>query len=110
MRYEIWTNETNDPAREYFGFDGYRPGAHMKLAYSNLIASNPDAHDAALERLFEKFNIDQPADYKAHSLSVGDVVVLIDSGVRTAYACESCGWKALLVFDPTLKNPAWGTR
>ena len=43
---------------------------------------------SVLERLFEKFNIAHPEDFKGHSLSVGDIVVL--DGV--AYVCNSFGW------------------
>ena len=96
-------------------FDGYRPGAHMKLAYKGEV--NDDDFDTVaeiLEHLFETFNINHPADYKAHSLSVGDVVVLIDGPTTTderdAYACESAGWKRLNSFNPSDKNPAWTDR
>lgn len=43
---------------------------------------------SVLERLFEKFNIAHPEDFRGHSLSVGDIVVL--DGV--AYVCNSFGW------------------
>lgn len=112
MRYEFWLNETVDQAREYFNFDGYRPGAHMKLGYSALFADfcHNRNHPYVLESLFETFNINHPGDYRDRSLSVGDVVVLIEDGKRTAYACEPAGWTRLLVFDPTTKNPSWSSR
>jgi hypothetical protein len=101
FQYKIYTNETIDLSREYIMFDGYRPGAHMKLAYSGDIRA--ESVQNARERLFETFNINHPVDYIAHSLSVGDVIVLND----IAYACGSVGWKQLDEFKPEHKNPAW---
>lgn len=44
-----------------------------------------------LEDLFELFNIRRPEDFKGHSLSTSDVVVL--NG--TMYYCDSLGWKKI---------------
>lgn len=43
-----------------------------------------------LESLFERFNLEFPADYRARSMSVSDVVVLHENGVdiqRNSTAC-----------------------
>lgn len=45
-----------------------------------------------LEMLFERFNQgNYPEDYKGHSMSVGDIVVL-DCFV---YVCDNFGWKMI---------------
>ncbi len=49
-----------------------------------------------LEDIFRKFNIDRPPDFKGHSLSVSDVVVLMDK----PYYVDSAGFKALGNFLP----------
>ncbi len=49
-----------------------------------------------LESLFEKFNHDRPEDFKGHSLSVSDVVVLEDN----AYYVDDVGFKPLEDFIP----------
>ena len=49
-----------------------------------------------LEGIYCKFNIDHPHDFKGHSLSVSDVVVLMDK----AYYVDSAGYKALGNFLP----------
>lgn len=49
-----------------------------------------------LELLFEKFNHDRPEDFKGHSLSVSDVVVLEDK----AYYVDDVGFKPLEDFIP----------
>ena len=49
-----------------------------------------------LESLYEKFNLDRPEDFKGHSLSVSDVVVLEDK----AYYVDDVGYKPLEDFIP----------
>ena len=49
-----------------------------------------------LESLYEKFNLDRPEDFKGHSLSVSDVVVLEDK----AYYVDEIGFKPLEDFVP----------
>lgn len=50
------------------------------------------------EDLFEKFNIDLPEDFKGHSLSVSDVIVLEDNGESKAYYCGSIGFSEIKNF------------
>ena len=45
-----------------------------------------------LERLYEIFSRNHPADYKGRSLSVSDLVALEDTGT---YFCDSFGWKQI---------------
>lgn len=49
-----------------------------------------------LESAFYTFNMERPEDFKGHSLSVSDVVVLDD----TAYYVDSVGFKPLKDFIP----------
>ena len=46
-----------------------------------------------LENLFEKFNIYHPEGYRAHSMSVSDVVRINDGNEIRYYYCDSIGWK-----------------
>ncbi len=52
----------------------------------------PLTPDMGLERIFEKFNIDRPEDFKGHSLSVSDVIVLHQNGKDTAHYTDSIGF------------------
>ena len=54
--------------------------------------------DEVLESLYEKFNLRHPADFRGHSLSVNDVVVLHDNGVVTAHYCDSYGFTQIPEF------------
>ena len=57
-----------------------------------------------LERIFEKFNFDRPEDFKGHSLSVSDVVVLHQDGRDTAHYTDSIGFVDITK-DFLLENP-----
>lgn len=47
------------------------------------------------EKLFEIFNINKPADFKGHSLSVSDIIEINSDGHRKLYYCNSFGWKRI---------------
>ena len=61
----------------------------------NLSDVDGDEIEVKLEALFKKFNVDHPADFKGHSLSVSDVIVIENNGNQTAYFCDSVGYKEL---------------
>ena len=45
-----------------------------------------------LERLYEKFNIGIPEDFRGHSMSVSDVVAVKENGKFTCYYCDNVGF------------------
>ena len=51
-----------------------------------------------LEKLFQRFNIDIQQDFKGHSLSVSDIVVISGKGEEKAYYCDSVGFKEVPEF------------
>ena len=57
----------------------------------------------SLETIYEKFNIDHPADYKGRSLSVSDVVEIRESDTLNPsfYFVDSIGFKSIS-FDKSL--------
>lgn len=56
---------------------------------------------ATLNDIYERFNINAPEEYIGYSLSVSDVVVLIQNGERKAYIIDSIGFKELTNFFKT---------
>lgn len=91
-KYEIW-QVTKDKTRE-FGFmsldcilscDGKVDKGNYEKVYEGEFESGN------LEELFQIFNIHHPEDFKGHSLSVSDVVIM--EGV--AYYCDSFGWEQI---------------
>ena len=50
-----------------------------------LIYSAPLDKGITLDEIYRRFNMEHPADYKGHSLSMGDIVVFRQDGKQTAY-------------------------
>lgn len=48
-----------------------------------------------LDGLFRKFNIDRPAGFEGHSLSVSDIIYLADGESSDWWFCDAYGWKLL---------------
>ena len=48
-----------------------------------------------LESLYAMFNINRPEDFRGHSLSVSDVIVLRDGEEKKAYFVDSIGFREL---------------
>lgn len=62
------------------GFEPYdrlqATGRSVDRANYDLVYTAPLDSKTTLEDIYRTFNIDHPADFKGHSLSVSDVVVL----------------------------------
>ena len=56
--------------------------------YANIYTA-PLESGISIEDIFERFNIDHPKDFKGHSLSISDVVVLHQNGQDTAHYVDS---------------------
>ena len=60
-----------------------------------------------LESIYTRFNVDHPEDFRGHSLSVSDVVVIRQNGQETAHYCDSFGFSEVPEFlepENYLKN------
>ena len=68
-----------------------------KANYTEVYAA-PLAAGTTLEDIYRTFNVDHPADFKGHSLSVSDVVVLHQNGQDTAHYCDSVGFQQVPEF------------
>ena len=85
-------------------FDAVLP-ENYKLVYMGELAElQGQTQSETLEAIYTKFNIDHPADYKAHSLSVSDIVVLHENGENTAHFVDSFGFAELPKFMLTLEG------
>ena len=67
--------------------------ANYELVYSAELTPG-----TSLEDIYTRFNIDHPKDFKGHSLSVSDVVVLHQNGQDTAHYVDSFGYKSVPEF------------
>ena len=61
-----------------------------KLVYVGELLGN-----MSLDDIFERFNIDRPKDFRGHSLSVSDIVVLNDGEKVTAHFVDSISFEQL---------------
>ena len=59
-----------------------------------------------LESIYTRFNVDRPADFTGHSLSVSDIVVLHQNGKDTAHYCDRAGFSEV----PEFLQPAQKSR
>ena len=60
-----------------------------------------------LDMIYQRFNVDHPADFKGHSLSVSDIVALKQNGVVSCHYVDSIGFRELPTFlkpENYLKN------
>ncbi len=60
----------------------------------------------SLEDIYTQFNIDHPADFTGHSLSVSDVVVLHQDGENTSHYVDSVGYSEIPEFTKELSVSA----
>ena len=68
-------------------------GNAVDPANYELIYTAPLAPGTSLEDIYIRFNTDHPKDFKGHSLSVSDVVVLHQDGENAAHYVDSLGFR-----------------
>lgn len=73
-------------------------GEYENLDELNYLASKLDEMDQSDYAKFQAANIDHPADFKGHSLSVSDIVVLHQDGKDTAHYCDRFGFSQVPEF------------
>ncbi len=66
------------------------------LVYTGELA--PGLGSSALEKLWERFNTDHPADYHRPSMSVSDIIAVKQDGVVSCHYCNSFGFEQLTDF------------
>ena len=94
--FSIYQLKRGDETRDlrFEPYDRLTAAGHtVDPANYDLIYSAPLAPGTSLEAIFTRFNIDHPKDFKGHSLSVSDVVVLHQNGQDTAHYVDSIGYR-----------------
>ena len=99
--FSIYQIKGGDETRD-FRFEPYdrlqAAGNVVDKANYELVYSAPLAPETSLEDIYTRFNIDHPKDFKGHSLSVSDVVVLHQNGQDTAHYVDSVGFRQVPEF------------
>ncbi len=94
--FSIYQLKQGDETRD-FRFEPYdrlqAAGNVVDKANYELVYSAELTPGTSLEDIYTRFNIDHPKDFKGHSLSVSDVVVLHQNGQDTAHYVDSFGYK-----------------
>lgn len=85
-------------------FDAIKPENYELIYVGNLSELQEQTQGETLEAIYEKFNIAHPEDYRGHSLSVSDIVVLHQYGENSAHFVDSFGFTGLPDFMQTLEE------
>ena len=81
-------------------------GLSVKPENYELVYEAPLTAKDDLESIYTRFNVDRPADFTGHSLSVSDIVVLHQGGKDTAHYCDRAGFSEV----PEFLQPAQKSR
>ena len=84
----------------------HRNGLSVKPENYELVYEAPLTAKDDLESIYTRFNVDRPADFTGHSLSVSDIVVLHQDGRDTAHYCDRAGFSEV----PEFLQPAQKSR
>lgn len=84
----------------------HRNGLSVKPENYELVYEAPLTEKDNLESIYTRFNVDRPADFTGHSLSVSDIVVLHQDGKDTAHYCDRAGFSEV----PEFLQPAQKSR
>ena len=99
--FSIYQLKDGDETRDY-RFEPYdrlqAAGLAVDRANYELVYTAPLAPGTSLDDIFTRFNIDHPKDFKGHSLSVSDVVVLHQDGQDTAHYVDRGDFKQIPEF------------
>lgn len=94
ISFEIWQLK-DIPENRNLHFADYAYASLYRLTesrYDKAYETQAGKDDCSLDQIYVKFNTKHPADFKGHSLSMSDVVVLNEDGKKTAWFCDSYGF------------------
>ena len=104
-RFGIYQLKDIEEARDihFMGMD-YLESKGIAVTKENydLLYTAPLEEGTSLEDIYTRFNIDRPADFRGHSLSVSDVVVLHQNGENTSHYVDSFGYREVPEFTKEL--------
>lgn len=83
-----------------------KEGISVSRENYTLVYTGEFTEGMSLEDIYTKFNIDHPADFTGHSLSVSDVVVLHQDGENTSHYVDSVGYREIPEFTKELSVSA----
>lgn len=81
-------------------------GKNYDKVYSGPLSDKFTDRNSQLEDIYTTFNLYHPKDFRGHSLSVSDVVVIEGDGKASAYYCDSVGFQEVPQFFDSLPQKA----
>lgn len=104
--YQLKNSESTRP----FKFEGldyvkqHNENAAPSLEMYDLVYSGSLPEGKGLDDIFTEFNINHPADFTGHSLSVSDIISIKFDGQITAHYVDSFGFKNLPEFAQAIED------
>ena len=98
--YEIWQLK-DDPSNRAVSFMPFNIASQFRLTdsrYEKVYEASVSEQSNSLDKIFCKFNIERPADFKGHSLSMSDVIVTEKDDKKQAFYCDSYGFEPVQGF------------
>lgn len=97
-----------DEITRNFRFEGMeyleKNGIYVSKDNYNLVYAGRLEDKMTLDDLYTIFNIDHPADFKGHSLSVSDVIVTSKNNIVSSYYVDRFGFKELPYFVDNIEQ------
>ena len=100
----------NDESTRPFKFEAldyvkqHNENAAPSLAMYDLVYSGSLPEGKGLDDIFTEFNINHPADFTGHSLSVSDIIAIKFEGEITAHYVDSFGFENLPEFAQAIED------
>lgn len=108
VNYEVWQLK-DTPENEPLHFVDFAYASKFRLnesRYEKVYEGIAKEGEDSLDKLYYKFNVSKPDDFRGHSLSVSDVIVLNEEGKRKAWYCDSVGFQEVEGFCVSQKQSA----
>ena len=109
IHYEIYQVDMSQPTGAKIMFRSLRniqkDGTSLTLdaykkVYEGDFEEKKNSNLPVTEQLYVMFNISRPEDFKGHSLSLSDIIIV--DGQQ--YFCDDCGFKAITLDNPEHKK------
>ena len=101
-RFSLYQIEWNNPSARHLAYASHKEleqqgqavdGRNYTFVYSGALSPGD-----TLDSIYERFNLQHPADFRGHSLSVSDVIVLHQNGQDQAFYVDSFGFQQVPEF------------
>ena len=101
-RFSLYQIEWNNPSARHLAYASHKEleqqGQPIDSRNYTFVYSGSLSPGDTLESIYERFNLQHPADFRGHSLSVSDVIVLHQNGQDQAFYVDSFGFQQVPEF------------